>query len=110
MNRALSDLLVVEPDGQVIKIEQIRELERVLSFRPQHGKYRVVVIREAERMTAEASNAFLKTLEEPPAGNVLVLQAADLSQLMPTIVSRCQMVRFQPIPVPLVAEWLSTSK
>jgi DNA polymerase-3 subunit delta' len=104
------DLIFVEPDGQAIKIEQIRELERVLSFRPQFGKYRVTILRESERMTLEAANGFLKTLEEPPHGNVLVLQAGDLSQLMPTIVSRCQKVRFQPIPVPMAAEWLAEKK
>jgi DNA polymerase-3 subunit delta' len=108
--RKFSDLVFVEPDPQVIKIEKIRELERLLSFKPNNGKYRVTVLRGAEKMTMEAANAFLKTLEEPPHGNVLVLQAADLSQLIPTIVSRCQKVRFQPIPVPQVAEWLENKK
>jgi len=108
--RSFCDLGFLEPDGQVIRIEQIRELERVLAFKPQFGRYRVTVIREAERMTLEAANGFLKTLEEPPPGNVLILQAADLSQLMPTIVSRCQKVRFQPIPIPLVASWLEEKR
>jgi len=108
--RSFHDLVFLEPENQVIKIEKIRELERVLAFKPQFGRYRVTVIREAEKMTLEAANAFLKTLEEPPPGNVLVLEATDLSQLMPTIVSRCQKVRFQPVPVPLVASWLVEKK
>jgi DNA polymerase-3 subunit delta' len=109
-DRSFCDLTFLEPDGQVIKIEQIRDLERVLAFKPQFGKYRVTVLREAEKMTLEAANAFLKTLEEPPPGNVLVLQASDLSQLMPTIISRCQKVRFQPVPVPLISSWLAEKK
>jgi DNA polymerase-3 subunit delta' len=109
-DRSFCDLVFLEPDGQVIKIEQIRELERVLAFKPQFGKYRVTVLREAEKMTLEAANAFLKTLEEPPPGNVLILQASDLSQLMPTIISRCQKVRFQPVPVPLISSWLAEKK
>jgi DNA polymerase-3 subunit delta' len=109
-DRSFCDLVFLEPDGQVIKIEQIRELERVLAFKPQFGKYRVTVVREAEKMTMEAANAFLKTLEEPPPGNVLVLQASDLSQLMPTIISRCQKVRFHPVPVTLIASWLVEKK
>ena len=104
------DLSFVEPQGEVIKIEQIRELERTLAFKPRIGKYRVTVIREAERLTEEAANAFLKTLEEPPPGNVLVLQATDLSRLLPTIVSRCQQVRFQPIPTSLISDWLVREK
>lgn len=109
-DRSFHDLVFLEPENQVIKIEKIRELERILAFKPQFGKYRVTVVREADKMTLEAANAFLKTLEEPPPGNVLVLQASDLSQLMPTIVSRCQKVRFQPIPVPLIASWLAEKK
>ncbi|MDD5205765.1 MAG: DNA polymerase III subunit delta', partial [Desulfobacterales bacterium] len=109
-DRSFHDLVFLEPENQVIKIEKIRELERVLAFKPQFGNYRVTVVREADKMTLEAANAFLKTLEEPPPGNVLVLQASDLSQLMPTIVSRCQKVRFQPVPVPLIASWLAEKK
>jgi DNA polymerase-3 subunit delta' len=100
------DIEVVEPDGQSIKIEQVRELERRFAYRPVAGKYRVTVVGPAEAMTEEASNAFLKTLEEPPAGNVLVLNATEPSSLLPTIVSRCQKVVFRRIPPQRIEQWL----
>ncbi|MGE5842782.1 MAG: ATP-binding protein, partial [Deltaproteobacteria bacterium] len=71
------------------------------------GRFRVTVVRPAEALTEEASNAFLKTLEEPPAGNVLVLNATEPSNLLPTIVSRCQKVVFRRIPLPMAEEWLA---
>jgi DNA polymerase-3 subunit delta' len=104
------DLVVVEPEKRVIGIERIRDLERSLCFKPHYGRYRVTVVREAEQMTEEASNAFLKTLEEPPAGNILILNVKDPSLLLPTLVSRCQRVTFYPIPAPLVARWLTENK
>jgi DNA polymerase-3 subunit delta' len=104
------DVELVEPDGQSIKIEQVRELERRFAYKPIAGKYRVTVVRPAEAMTEEASNAFLKTLEEPPAGNVLVLNGAEPSDLLPTIVSRCQKVVFRRIPPRMIEEWLMAKK
>lgn len=101
------DFELVEPDGQSIKIEQVRELERRFGYRPVAGRFRVTVVRPAEALTEEASNAFLKTLEEPPAGNVLVLNATEPSNLLPTIVSRCQKVVFRRIPLPMAEEWLA---
>ena len=71
------DFVSIQPDGQNIKIEQIRELNRRLSFAPVSARYRVCVIQQAEAMTGEAANSFLKTLEEPPAGNILVLNAVE---------------------------------
>jgi DNA polymerase-3 subunit delta' len=100
------DVELVEPDGQSIKIEQVRELERRFAYKPVAGRYRVTVVRPAEAMTEEASNAFLKTLEEPPSGNVLVLNGTQPSDLLPTIVSRCQKVVFRRIPPRVVEEWL----
>ncbi|MBN1106072.1 MAG: DNA polymerase III subunit delta' [Deltaproteobacteria bacterium] len=106
----IGDLVIIHPEGQSIKIEKIRDLERVLGYKPQYGRYRVTVVRQAELMTEEASNAFLKTLEEPPPGNILILNASDPSKLLPTIVSRCQKVNFRPIPVGLIKEWLAERK
>lgn len=100
------DIELVEPDGQSIKIEQVRELERRYAYRPVSGKYRVTIVGPAEAMTEEAANAFLKTLEEPPAGNVLILNATEPSSLLPTIVSRCQKVVFRRIPPQRIEQWL----
>ena len=100
------DLKVLEPEGQNIKIEQVRELERAFSFKAVAAKYRVTVVRGAETMTEEAANAFLKMLEEPPLGNVLILTVTEPLDLLPTILSRCQRVSFRPIPSSTIEAWL----
>lgn len=100
------DLVILEPESQVIKIEQVRALERIFSFKAVAGRYRVTVIRQAETMTEEAANAFLKTLEEPPPDNILVLTVTEPLDLLPTILSRCQRISFRPIPTALIEAWL----
>jgi len=100
------DFLAMGPDGRNIRIKQIRELNRSLAFAPVSSRYRVVVLRRCETMTAEAANAFLKTLEEPPPGNIFILTATEPMDLLPTIVSRCQKVSFQPIPVTAIKNLL----
>lgn len=100
------DFLSIRPQGQNIRIDQIRDLNRTLSFAPVFGRYRVSVIYQAERMTAEAANSFLKTLEEPPPGNILILNATEPLDLPPTIVSRCQRVSFQPLSIQDMTNWL----
>jgi DNA polymerase III subunit delta' len=100
------DLVIVEPESQVIKIDQVRALDRIFSFKAVAGAYRVTIIRQAETMTDEAANAFLKTLEEPPPGNILVLNVAEPQDLLPTILSRCQRVSFHPVPKALIEAWL----
>ena len=105
-----TDLVFIEPDGRNIKIEQIRDLNRALSFKPVSGKYRISVIRQAEMMTPEAANSFLKTLEEPPPGNILILNVIEPLDLLPTIVSRCQKIPFRPLSARVIAEWLVANK
>jgi DNA polymerase-3 subunit delta' len=104
------DFIHIKPDGQNIKIEQIRELNRRLSFAPVSAKYRVCVLQQVETMTGEAANSFLKALEEPPPGNILILNAKEPLDLLPTIVSRCQRVPFQPLPVQAMTDWLVKEK
>jgi len=104
------DFLSIRPQGQNIKIDQIRDLNRKLRFAPVSGGYRVIVLDQAETMTAEAANSLLKTLEEPPPGNILVLKATEPLDLLPTIVSRCQRVPFQPLPVDDMVYWLVEQK
>lgn len=100
------DLEWVRPDGRSIKIEQIRELTRRLGYKTVSGRYRVSLMEQAGSMTLEAANAFLKTLEEPPPGNILILDAMDKNDLLPTILSRCQRVSFRPVPAAVLAPWL----
>lgn len=107
LNGNFPDFISIEPDGQRIKIEQIRELNRSLGYAPFSGGCRVCVIHRAEAMTGEAANSFLKTLEEPPAGNIFVLNATDPRDLLPTIVSRCQRVSFMPLKAGEITEQLN---
>ncbi len=97
------DFIPIDPDGQVTKIAQIRELRRILSMKPFEARLRVVVISKAHTLNQEASNALLKVLEEPPYRTILILITPQISDLLSTIVSRCQHIRFHPIPVKLLA-------
>ncbi|MBC8527180.1 MAG: DNA polymerase III subunit delta' [Candidatus Cloacimonetes bacterium] len=89
-----------------IQIDTIRNLERKIRFKPGEGKYRIIIIAEADEMTRSAANAFLKTLEEPPSYVIIILTTTKLSALLPTIISRCQKVRFNPIPPEIVEKHL----
>ncbi len=100
------DFLSIQPEGQNIRIHQIRDLNRSFGFAPASGRYRICVIHRAETMTIEAANSFLKALEEPPPGNILILNATEPLDLLPTIVSRCQKIPFQPLVLEDMADWL----
>ena len=101
------DVLVVEPgDMGSIKVEQIREVIDRAGYRPFEGKRRVVVIDEADAMAPFAQNALLKTLEEPPPASVFVLVSAAPDALLPTVLSRCQRLRFGELSADDVAKAL----
>ncbi len=87
------DLLEIIPNGRSIKIEQIRQIQKEVTFPPLEGKRRVVIIDRAEAMGPSSSNALLKILEEPPIHTVLLLSTSSSSSLLPTILSRCQILR-----------------
>jgi len=89
------DVLTVRPDGQFIRIAQVRAVTDALGLVPAEARRRVVILAQADRMNAEAANALLKTLEEPPANTLLVLCAERTAALPETIVSRCVPVRFR---------------
>lgn len=90
--------------GKIIGIDLVRELNRALSFAPLSGRYRVCVFHKAETMSDEAANSLLKMLEEPPLGNVFILKTTEALDLLPTILSRCQRVAFQPLRPSLIEE------
>ncbi len=100
------DVLLLEPENQTLKVEQVRQMQRDLAFRPYEGKYRICILSSADRMVPHMSNTLLKTLEEPPPNTVLILLANYERLILPTILSRCQLIRFNPLPIPLVAQWL----
>jgi DNA polymerase-3 subunit delta' len=78
-----------------IRIGDIRALERVASLRPALASWKVFILEDADRMTGEAPQAFLKTLEEPPPGTVIILILSRVAALPATVLSRCQIVRFR---------------
>lgn len=91
------DVGLLRPAGRFITVHQIRELERETNFRPFEGAARVFIVEDAERMNEQASNALLKTLEEPHPTSHLILLTSRPASLLPTIRSRCQVVRFAPL-------------
>jgi DNA polymerase-3 subunit delta' len=91
------DVSVVGPEGSRLKIETIRELQQTLSLSPVEGAYRVCIIRQMETATASAANCLLKTLEEPPKRVILILTADGIESLLPTIVSRCQVLSLRAV-------------
>jgi len=101
------DLLVVEPDGQAIKIQQVRELKKALAFPPLEARLRVVLLSEVHNMRREAANSLLKTLEEPPAETIFILTGDEAGGILPTILSRCQIIPFFPLSVEGVAAILA---
>ena len=95
--------MVVEPDGRLIRTEQMRQVQNEVYARPTEGRFRVVMIDGAERMNAESGNRLLKVLEEPPSYACFVLLTTNAAGVLPTIVSRCQIVHFSPLPPEEVA-------
>lgn len=84
----------------------VRDLVRDLALLPVEGGARVAIVSDADRMTEDAQSAFLKTLEEPPAGTVLLLTATDEERLLPTIRSRCSRIRLGPVARSVIEELL----
>jgi len=100
------DVVVIIPQGQFIKIEDIRDLRNQMRFRPLEGRKRIFILVDAERMNITSANSLLKTLEEPSLVNVLILISSRPYQLPMTILSRCQKLRFHPLPPDVVARYL----
>lgn len=103
------DLSVVEAErkGSQLKVDQIRELQHGLALAPYDAKYRIAILRRFEEANRQAANALLKTLEEPPQQVVLILTAASSDSLLPTIVSRCEVILLRPVSTANLIEGLS---
>jgi DNA polymerase III subunit delta' len=98
------DLHLLEPDGNSIKIEQVRNLQRDLNLRPHEASRKVCLIEAAETMTVGAANALLKTLEEPRGDTLLILLSSQPQRLLETIRSRCQPLFFARQPLELLRD------
>lgn len=91
------DVQIIEGEGGTLKIDQMRTLRHEASLSPLEGRWKVYIIRQMEQATAEAANCLLKTLEEPPSNVILMLTASEAEALLPTIVSRCQVLNLRPL-------------
>jgi len=89
--------LIDDPETDSVKIEDIRSLQREISLRAYEGRYKVFIINNAHNLTAEASNALLKVLEEPPPSSVIILISCRMQLLFKTVISRCKTVRFSAL-------------
>src|SRR5882762_2000904 len=100
-----------ESKSRVITIEQIRDLMQVINLKPTEAEYKVCIIVAADRLNEKAANAFLKTLEEPPAKSILILLTTEPQRMLETIVSRCLRLNFagegvRPLD-PAQMQWLT---
>ncbi|MFH1154254.1 MAG: DNA polymerase III subunit delta' [Pseudomonadota bacterium] len=101
------DIIEISPLKDRIRISQIREVFSQISVKPHEARWRMILIPNAGKMNSEAANALLKMLEEPPARTFFVLIAGALTDLLPTVISRCSHIRFKPISRDEVLEILT---
>jgi len=87
-----------EIKNKEISIDQIRELQHQLSLSAYSAPYKIAIIEETADLSGEAANAFLKTLEEPSTRSLIILISANWRSILPTIISRCQLIKFLPVP------------
>lgn len=100
------DLHLLVPDGQFIKIDQVRGLQRELAYRPYEAPRKACIIDGADKLNQSSGNALLKTLEEPPGNALMILLATTADSVLPTIRSRCQQLLFSGIPTEEIVEFL----
>ncbi len=97
-----------EDKAKFIKIENIRNIRNSVSLSPLESDHKVFIIKDADRMNEEASNCLLKTLEEPSLNTIFILIANSISPVKETIRSRCQIIRFHPIPTHIIENQLTS--
>jgi DNA polymerase-3 subunit delta' len=97
-----------ENEGGTLKVEQVREVQKFLSLKPYQSAYKTVIFLRFQEANANAQNALLKTLEEAPSYGILLLTADNAEQLLPTIISRCEILRLRPAGVDALAGFLLT--
>ncbi|MFO7815688.1 MAG: DNA polymerase III subunit delta' [Halanaerobiales bacterium] len=100
----------VQEDHKSILIDQIRELQKEISYKPYESDYKIYIIDDAARMTEQAQNSLLKTLEEPPEYAIIILTNEDKNDLISTIVSRCQEVKLYNQPEDIIERYLQEEK
>lgn len=96
-NQEHPDVLTIEPEGQTIKVDQIRRLQTEFSRSGYESRKKVFLVKEAEKMNSSAANSLLKFLEEPPGEFLAILETDSVGRILPTIQSRCQILHFQEL-------------
>lgn len=91
------DFHIERPEGKSFKKEQIENIQREIRILPYEGERKIFVIKDADKMTTEAQNSFLKTLEEPPEDTIIIMIVENTRSLLPTIASRSQRLKFIPV-------------
>ncbi len=104
------DLNIIEPVKNTISIQQIRDLQHQLNLKPLESKRKFYIIDRAEKMTEQAENCLLKTLEEPPPKVIIILICQHPGYLLPTIISRCQLINFTTLKSVNLKRIISTLK
>jgi DNA polymerase-3 subunit delta' len=100
------DVRVIDEPGSSIKIAQMRDLQMEMNLAPFEGQRRVYILCNFQQATLEAANCLLKTLEEPPPRVIMILTAPQAEMLLPTTVSRCQVLNLRPLPTDQVQQAL----
>lgn len=100
------DFLYIEPEGNSVKIEQIRYIQRKIQEKPIISNKKIYIINDADKMTTEAQNCLLKTLEEPPEYSTIILIGSNENMFLSTIKSRCMIIHFSKIEDEKIRKYL----
>lgn len=102
------DYMLIEPDGSQIKNAQIELFQEFINIKPYDGDYKVVIIREADKMNASSQNRILKTLEEPPLHVIVILLTTNSEALLPTVLSRCQIIKLSGLHLEKIVTYIKS--
>jgi len=91
------DVMIIEPDGNSIKNNQVKEFQKFLSYKPNESKYKIVIINDSNKMTLSSQNTILKILEEPPEYGIIIFISNNSNNLLETIKSRSQIIKFKKL-------------
>lgn len=91
------DFYIKKTDGEALKKEHIEDIQKSVSILPYEGKRKIFILEDIDKITKQAQNSFLKTLEEPPKYVVILMTVTNSNILLPTIISRCQILKFLPL-------------
>lgn len=103
------DYMVIKPDGNTIKNSQIQLFQEFAMLKPYSSEYKIVVIKNADKMNASSQNRLLKILEEPPAHVIILMITTNREILLPTVISRCQIIKFNGLLLDEIKDYLKTN-